>query len=77
MSEIVDVPILLVHVSGAETVEQIRWAQGRVLGAAEPVDPVGAIWSRRANQTPPRARMGSSARSSPAMRAGRRDGAAA
>jgi len=28
MSEIVDVPILLVHVSGAETVEQIRWAQG-------------------------------------------------
>jgi dihydropyrimidinase len=31
MSEIVDVPILLVHVSSAETVEQIRWAQGRGL----------------------------------------------
>ncbi|PYM88600.1 MAG: dihydropyrimidinase [Candidatus Rokuibacteriota bacterium] len=31
MSEIVDVPILLVHVSGAEAVEQIRWAQGRGL----------------------------------------------
>jgi len=30
-SEIVDVPILLVHVSSAETVEQIRWAQGRGL----------------------------------------------
>jgi len=29
MSEIVDVPILLVHVSGADAVEQIRWAQGR------------------------------------------------
>jgi len=29
MSEIVDVPILIVHVSGAEAVEQIRWAQGR------------------------------------------------
>ncbi|HEX9408356.1 MAG TPA: amidohydrolase family protein, partial [Methylomirabilota bacterium] len=27
MSEIVDVPILLVHVSGADTVEQIRWAR--------------------------------------------------
>ena len=31
MSEIVDVPILLVHVSGAEAVEQIRWARGRGL----------------------------------------------
>jgi dihydropyrimidinase len=31
MSEIVDVPILLVHVSGGETVEQIRAAQGRGL----------------------------------------------
>jgi dihydropyrimidinase len=31
MSEIVDVPILLVHVSSAEAVEQIRWAQGRGL----------------------------------------------
>jgi dihydropyrimidinase len=31
MSEIVDVPILIVHVSSAETVEQIRWAQGRGL----------------------------------------------
>jgi dihydropyrimidinase len=29
MAEIVDVPILLVHVSGAEAVEQIRWAQSR------------------------------------------------
>ena len=28
MSEIVDVPILLVHVSSAEAVEQIRWAPG-------------------------------------------------
>jgi dihydropyrimidinase len=31
MSEIVDVPILLVHVSGADAVEQIRWARGRGL----------------------------------------------
>ena len=31
MAEIVDVPILLVHVSSAEAVEQIRWAQGRGL----------------------------------------------
>ena len=31
MAEVVDVPILLVHVSGAEAVEQIRWAQGRGL----------------------------------------------
>jgi dihydropyrimidinase len=31
MAEIVDVPILLVHVSGAEAVEQIRWAQGKGL----------------------------------------------
>jgi dihydropyrimidinase len=31
MAEIADVPILLVHVSGAEAVEQIRWAQGRGL----------------------------------------------
>ena len=30
-SELVDVPILIVHVSGAEAVEQIRWAQGRGL----------------------------------------------
>ena len=29
MAEIVDVPILLVHISGAEAVEQIRWAQAR------------------------------------------------
>ncbi len=28
-SELVDVPILIVHVSGSEAVEQIRWAQGR------------------------------------------------
>ena len=31
MSEIVDVPILLVHVSSAEAVEQIRWGQARGL----------------------------------------------
>jgi dihydropyrimidinase len=31
LSELVDVPILIVHVSGAEAVEQIRWAQGRGL----------------------------------------------
>jgi dihydropyrimidinase len=31
MSEIVDVPILLVHVSAADAVEQIRWGQGRGL----------------------------------------------
>jgi dihydropyrimidinase len=29
IAEIVDTPILLVHVSSAEAVEQIRWAQGR------------------------------------------------
>jgi dihydropyrimidinase len=29
MSELADVPILLVHVSGREAVEQIHWAQGR------------------------------------------------
>lgn len=28
-AELVDVPILIVHVSGADAVEQIRWAQGR------------------------------------------------
>jgi len=31
LSELVDVPILIVHVSGADTVEQIRWAHGRGL----------------------------------------------
>ena len=31
MSEIVDVPILLVHVSSADAVEQIHWAHGRGL----------------------------------------------
>jgi len=31
MAELVDVPILIVHVSGAEAVEQIRWARGRGL----------------------------------------------
>jgi dihydropyrimidinase len=30
-SELVDVPILIVHVSGGEAVEQIRWAHGRGL----------------------------------------------
>jgi len=29
MSELIDVPILIVHVSGAEAVEQIRWARGK------------------------------------------------
>lgn len=28
-SELVDVPILIVHVSGSEAIEQIRWAHGR------------------------------------------------
>jgi dihydropyrimidinase len=31
LSELVDVPILIVHVSGREAVEQIRWAQGHGL----------------------------------------------
>jgi dihydropyrimidinase len=31
LSELIDVPILIVHVSGREAVEQIRWAQGRGL----------------------------------------------
>ena len=31
LSELVDVPILIVHVSGKEAVEQIRWAQNRGL----------------------------------------------
>ena len=30
-AELVDVPILIVHVSGREAIEQIRWAQGRGL----------------------------------------------
>lgn len=30
-SELVDVPILIVHVSGADAIEQIRWAHGRGL----------------------------------------------
>jgi dihydropyrimidinase len=30
-SELVDVPILIVHVSGREAIEQIRWAHGRGL----------------------------------------------
>lgn len=30
-SELLDVPILIVHVSGAEAIEQIRWAQARGL----------------------------------------------
>ena len=30
-SELVDVPILIVHVSGRDAIEQIRWAQGRGL----------------------------------------------
>ncbi|MBT3360190.1 MAG: dihydropyrimidinase [Rhodospirillales bacterium] len=31
LAELVDVPILIVHVSGREAMEQIRWAQGRGL----------------------------------------------
>ena len=31
LAELVDVPLLIVHVSGAEAMEQIRWAQGRGL----------------------------------------------
>jgi dihydropyrimidinase len=31
LSELVEVPILIVHVSGAEAVEQIRWARGKGL----------------------------------------------
>ena len=31
LAEIVDVPVLIVHVSGAEAIEQIRWAQSRGL----------------------------------------------
>ena len=31
LSELLDVPILIVHVSGGEAVEQIHWAQGRGL----------------------------------------------
>lgn len=31
LAELVDVPILIVHVSGAEAVEQIQWAQNRGL----------------------------------------------
>lgn len=30
-SELVDVPVLIVHVSGRDAIEQIRWAQGRGL----------------------------------------------
>jgi len=31
LSELVDIPLLIVHVSGREAVEQIRWAQGKGL----------------------------------------------
>lgn len=31
MAELLDVPILIVHVSGAEAIEQIRWARGKGL----------------------------------------------
>jgi dihydropyrimidinase len=31
LAELVDTPILIVHVSGAEAIDQIRWAQGRGL----------------------------------------------
>jgi dihydropyrimidinase len=31
LGELVDLPVLIVHVSGREAVEQIRWAQGRGL----------------------------------------------
>src|SRR5690606_39016500 len=31
LSELVDTPILLVHISAAEAIEQIRWARGKGL----------------------------------------------
>ena len=31
LAELVDVPVLIVHVSGKEAIEQIRWAQGKGL----------------------------------------------
>ena len=31
LAELIDVPILIVHVSGGEAIDQIRWAQGRGL----------------------------------------------
>jgi dihydropyrimidinase len=31
LAELIDVPVLIVHVSGTETIEQIRWAQSRGL----------------------------------------------
>ncbi len=31
LSELIDIPVLIVHVSGREAVEQIRWAQGKGL----------------------------------------------
>ncbi|WNK19783.1 dihydropyrimidinase [Halomonas piscis] len=31
LAELIDVPVLIVHVSGADTIEQIRWAQSRGL----------------------------------------------
>ncbi|GAB2717053.1 dihydropyrimidinase [Halomonas garicola] len=31
LAELIDVPVLIVHVSGAEAIEQIRWAQSRGL----------------------------------------------
>jgi len=31
LAELIDVPVLIVHVSGREAIEQIRWAQGRGL----------------------------------------------
>ena len=31
MAELVDVPVLIVHVSGAEAIDQIKWAQNRGL----------------------------------------------
>lgn len=31
LAELIDVPVLIVHVSGPEAIEQIRWAQGRGL----------------------------------------------
>ncbi|QEM82823.1 dihydropyrimidinase [Halomonas binhaiensis] len=31
LAELIDVPLLIVHVSGPEAIEQIRWAQGRGL----------------------------------------------
>ncbi|MFO0995168.1 MAG: dihydropyrimidinase [Alphaproteobacteria bacterium] len=68
LSELVDVPILIVHVSGAEAIEQIRWAQSKGLKiyaetctqylalAAEDLDQPGLEGARHMCSPPPRER---------------------